>query len=145
MSSCSIRSFHDLNPWHKYNSVEEISIYIAPDPNLHFAISIDVVFIYNPETVSLFDKLDGNQWSKTKQFILAGRGSEIDVLQWQLVAGFEDRSRVLPENHEKAVKVLAFMNYPGSEATSVEITQFVSPRLLVESRQLSVLEEAKEE
>jgi len=145
MSGCSIRSFHELNPWHKNNSVENISIYVAPDPNLQFAISIDVVFIYNPETVNLIAKLDGYQWYQIKQSLIAGHGSDIDVLEWQMVSGFEDRGRVLPKNHKNAVKVLAFMNYPESKATSVEITHLISPRLLVEFKQLSVFEEAKGE
>ncbi len=143
MSGCSIRSFAELNPWHKYNSVENISVYVAPDPEMQFAVGIDVVFIYSPELVNLIAKLDDQEWFEAKQSIIANYASDIDMLEWQLVSGFEDRSRPLPENHKNAVKILAFMNYPGGKNTSVEITHLTSPRLLVGFKQLKVVEEAR--
>ena len=55
-----------------------------------------------------------------------------------MVPGYSANTKRLPENHENAVKVIAFMKYPGSKKSSVDITQLKTARLVVKSKELSV-------
>lgn len=138
ISSCSFSGFSELNPWYSYNKVEVISVYVEPSSKFRSAISIDVVFIYTQEVADFIGQLDGLKWFELKPMINARYSSEVDTINWEMVPGNEQANRNLPENHKNAVKVLAFMNYPGSIKTSVDLTHLTTPRLVVASEQLIV-------
>jgi hypothetical protein len=102
------------------------------------AIRIDVVFIYSQQALKMVEKIDGQEWFDSKPALVSVNASEIDVLQWELVPGYLDDNKVLPIDHKNAIKVLAFIYLPGSQKSRVDITHLVSPRLVVESKQLVV-------
>ena len=139
ISSCSFRIIGELNPWYSYNKVESVSFLVKPDADLHFAIGIDVVFIYDQQTADSIAQIDGFKWFNQKQVMLMQYGSKLDLLERQMVPDYLQDDNELPKNHKNAIKVLAFMNYPGSNYTSVELTHVKDPLLVVEAKKLMVL------
>ena len=120
------------------NGVESIGVYVAPNSELKYAVSIDVVFVYSEDLASRLADINGETWFQQKSAIISSYSSQLDLLEWQIVNGYADESRILPKGHRKAIKVLAFMYYPGSEQTRVDITNTSAPWLVVESKRLEV-------
>jgi len=142
ISACSMlpnfENIKEAMPWYRANQVNQIGVYVAPDATLQYAINIDVVFIYNALTKTVISGLTAEQWFQQKNGLKAAYGQHINTLEWQLVSGFGDDSKILPRNHKQAIAVIAFALSPKNPTAKVEITQFNSPWLVFDEQQLTV-------
>ncbi|MDN4504007.1 hypothetical protein QX776_16460 [Alteromonadaceae bacterium BrNp21-10] len=136
LSACTL--LNDVNPWARNNQVNSVAVYVAPNENLHHAISIDVLFIYSNEALAALTDVNSNQWFQQKSAFLAGYQASIDILQWQMVAGFSDESIALPTNHKKALAVIAYADHPQNPNGKVILTDFKTPWLIFSNGQLKV-------
>lgn len=128
-----------LSPWYTYNEVEEITVYVHPDPELRYALNIDVIFIYQELVQTMVSDLTAIDWFSQKAGILASYGRQIDVLEWQVVPGFADQSLDLPKRHGDAIAVVAFVYYPPNPDTKAVLTEITTPWLVFKDGKLSTL------
>lgn len=143
LCGCSVLpSLNSLNPWSSENSIESISVYIAPDPDLQHALNIDVVFIYSDTVHAMLAGFDAIQWFQQKSGVVAGYKTQLDILEWQMVSGYGDSAKSLPENHKDAIAVMAFAYFPDNPNAKAILTDLKTPWLVFESKQLKVQQEA---
>ena len=144
LSGCSGFStiYSTVNPWSRENEVDIISVYVAPDPELLHAVSIDVVFIYTETVHAMLAGLDAIQWFEQKQGVIAGYQTQFDLLEWQMVRGYSDQTQSLPEDHKDAIAVMAFAYSPDNPNAKAVLTELTSPWIVFEDKQLTTLQEA---
>ena len=130
MGCSSLPSLKDLNPWHKENQVRSLSVFVAPDPSLRFALNIDVVFVYSDAVLAMVNNLKGNEWFSQKSGIVSAYSNQVKVLEWQMVSGYADEGRSLPEDHSDALAVIAFAYYPPNPDARVVLNEFKNPWLV---------------
>jgi len=144
LSACSsvptLSDIAKLSPWYTYNEVEEISLYVAPDPELRYALNIDVIFVYQDLLLTVLGDFSALDWFAQKPAILSSYSSDIDVLQWQVVPGFAEQSKTLPQRHSDAIAVMAFVYYPPNPDTKAVLTELKTPWLIFKQGKLSTLE-----
>lgn len=140
LSGCSIMSGLDtLNswmPWYRNNQVDSIAVYVKPDPELEHAVSIDVVFMYDDMIQTMLKEFDAIQWFEKKQALMTSYAPQLDVLQWQMVSGYGQKEKQLPEKHKDAIAVMAFAYYPGSPNTKAVLTDLETPWIVFDSDKL---------
>ncbi len=128
-----------LAPWYSYNEVEEISVYVEPDPELRYALNVDVIFVYQDLLLTMVNGFSALDWFSQKPAILSSYGSSLDVLQWQVVPGFAEQSKKLPERHSDAIAVLAFVYYPPNPDAKAVLTELKTPWLIFKEGKLTTL------
>lgn len=136
----SLSDIKKLSPWYSANDVERISVYVAPDPALQFAVSIDVVFVYTEAVNIMLSGMNASDWFSQKPAITAGYSNQMDLLEWQMVPGFTDEGRPLPDKHSDALAVMAFAYYPDNPDAKVLISTLKRPWLVFANGSLSATE-----
>lgn len=143
LNACSsfptLKDIAKLSPWYRYNDVEQITLFVHPDPELRYALSIDVVFIYQDLVQTVLSDLTAVDWFSQKTGLLANYGHQIDVLEWQIVPGFAEQSLALPKRHSDAKAVIAFAYYPPNPDTKAVLTELATPWLIFKGGKLSTL------
>lgn len=144
LNGCSTFSsiYSTLNPWSSENEVKSISVYVTPDPELLHAVSIDVVFIYTDTVHAMLAGLDAIQWFAQKQGVVSGYQTQLDILEWQMVRGYGDQSKSLPEDHKDAIAVMAFAYSPDNPNAKAVLTELSSPWVVFKDKKLTTLKEA---
>lgn len=146
LSACSsIPTLDDvaqLSPWYKRNEVKQVSVYVTPDEGLRHAVNIDVVFVYKYTLLTMVSGMNALDWFEQKSAIKAGYGKSIDILEWQMVAGFADQKLELPERHADAYAVIAFAYYPENPDAKVVLTEIETPWVVFTSGKLTTAETA---
>ncbi len=136
MTACS--TLEKSMPWYRANQVNSISVYVVPDSNIRYAINIDVVFIYQEVALTVLTTMNAQDWFKQKDALLSAYGNQIDLLQWQIINGFGDNQKSLPNAHKQAIAVIAFANYPDNPNAKADLTTVCNPWLVFEGGELSV-------
>jgi len=145
LGGCSSLSYvNSLMPWHRNNQVDEISVYVTPDTDVAYAISIDVVFIYSDVVQTMLSGLDAVQWFQQKAAIKGGYGPQLEILEWQMVKGYgaNNSSQPLPENHKDAINVMAFAYSPDNPKAKAVLTELATPWVVFDKGQLKVVTSA---
>lgn len=140
LSGCATIS--QYMPWYSPNDVEQISVYVKPDPQINHAIEIDVVFVYSDTLETMLNGFSSQQWFEQKSGIISGYSHEMETLSWQLVSGYSDNSKSLPEKHKDALTVIAFANYPSNPNTKAVITNLETPWLIFDAAKMTVQNKA---
>ena len=135
LSACS--TIEKSAPWYRANAVDSISVYVVPDPNIRYAISIDVVFIYQEVALTVLTTMSAQDWFLQKDALLSAYGNQIDLLQWQIINGFGDNQKPLPNDHKEAIAVIAYANYPPNPNAKADLTTLRNPWLIIENGELS--------
>ena len=124
-------------PWYTANEVDKITVYVAPDPSLRYALSIDVVFVYSELAQTMVASLNAQQWFEQKRAIKAKQQNAVRVLEWTMVSGLGEVAKPLPKDHGDAISVLAFANYPLNPDAQAELTEISNVWLVFADGQLS--------
>lgn len=146
LSACSsVPSLSDiakLSPFYKANQVKSIAVYVAPDDTLRYAISIDVVFVYSEAVLTMVNGMNATDWFSKKAGLTSGFGNQLEVLEWQMVAGYADDQTKLPSNHASALAVIAFAYYPDNPNAMVVLTEMETPWILFSDGNLTAVSQA---
>lgn len=141
LGACSslptLKDIAKISPWYKANKVESISVFVPADPELRYALNIDVAFVYTDAVLAMVNGLNGSDWFVQKPGIKAGYGDQIKIMQWQMVAGYADEGRLLPSDHSDALAVVAFAYYPENPNTKVILNEMEAPWLVFSQGKLS--------
>ncbi len=124
-------------PWYRANAVDSIAVYVVPDPDLGYAINIDVVFIYQEVALTVLKTMSAQDWFQQKDALLSAYGNQIDLLQWQIINGFGDNKKRLPNDRKQAIAVIAYANYPPNPNAKADLTTLSNPWLIFENGELS--------
>ena len=99
------------------------SVYISShlDPNSIIITAVDIVFVYDSETV---DRLPGtkSQWVAGKREFTDTAGESIDIVHIFIPQGFDSVMASLPKRSLEALKVVIFAEHEDSKAPPQDIT-----------------------
>ena len=99
------------------------SVYISSrlDPNSIIITAVDIVFVYDSETVN---RLPGtkSQWYAGKREFTDTAGDSIDIVHIFIPQGFDSVMASLPERSLEALKVVIFAEHDDSKAQPQDIT-----------------------
>ncbi|MCC2615013.1 hypothetical protein LJ739_02000 [Aestuariibacter halophilus] len=128
-------------PWSRANGLERLSVQMAPSAQLRYALSVDVLFVYDQQVLDVIAPLNAQQWFESKAAFQSMYGQHLRTVQMQLVTGVRFNDITLPDNHHRALAVLAFANDPGNPNTKVILTEQQAPLLIFDGNELLLREQ----
>jgi hypothetical protein len=104
-------------------SAEVNSVFISStlDPNAIIITEVDVIFIYDAETVSNLPDTKSAWYSNKRQFT-RNAGDKIDIVNVFIPQGFDSEMTSLPARRAAALKVVVYAYHDDSKAAPRDIT-----------------------
>ena len=87
------------------------------------AVAIEVVFVYSDGAAQLISSVDAIQWFAEHDGYCTNFGNEMDIERFELPKGYVFQYSDLPENHSKAILIVAFIQGLGK----VDLSQLENP------------------
>lgn len=142
-TSCSsLQSINEKMPWYAGNDVENIGLQVMFDTQLEHALSVDIVFVYDENLLPLLFAADAGQWFQERAGYLTRYGTQMDVIHREIVPGYSEFIRALPNNHSDAKAVFAFAYYPFNPKAKADLTLIKTPWLTFDAQTMTVLNSA---
>jgi len=140
LTGCSsMSSINEYLPWYSGNAVESVGLQVQSSEQLDHAVSVDIVFAYDESTMALLTSASSEQWFTEKNGYLASYGPQMDVIQRQIVPGYNEHITALPGRSRLAKGVFAFALYPENSNSKAVLSTLPAPWLLFDATQMTVL------
>lgn len=99
------------------------SVYISSrlDPNAIIITAVDIVFIYDNETINSLPATK-SQWYAGKREFTDSAGESIDLVNIFIPQGFDSVMASLPQRRLEALRVVVFAEHDDSKAPPQDIT-----------------------
>ena len=138
-TGCS--TINKLNPWRTpTTSLANVRVAAPPGANLDSATALDLVFVYDKNSVALLPKT-GPEWFAQKQALLNGLGLSIDVVSLQVPPATVVDPVRLPKRAGDAVAVYGFADYLSADGQArLDITQFRHAVIWLAATQIQISE-----
>ncbi|PCI78570.1 MAG: hypothetical protein COB20_06525 [SAR86 cluster bacterium] len=102
--------------------VESVFISSTLDPNAIIITEVDVIFIYDTETVANLPSTK-SAWYSNKRRFTADAGEKMDIVNVFIPQGFDSEMASLPARRAEALKVVVYAYHDDSKATPRDITE----------------------
>jgi type VI secretion system protein len=114
-----------LNPWREpTTTLASVRVAAPPGANLDSATALDLVFVYDKNSIALLPKT-GPEWFAQKQALINGLGKTVDVVPLQVPPATVVDPVPLPKRASNALAVYGFANYlSGDGQARLDITQY---------------------
>ena len=102
--------------------VESVFISSTLDPNAIIITEVDVIFIYDSETVA---KLPATKsaWYSNKRGFTADAAEKMDIVNVFIPQGFDSEMASLPARRAEALRVVVYAYHDDSKAAPRDITE----------------------
>jgi len=117
-------------------AVESVFIQSRLDYNAILITGVDIVFIYDEQTVASLPDTKSD-WYSGKRAFIEQAGEAADVVSVFVPQGFDSSMASLPARSDEAVKVFVFGEHDASAAKPVDVTAM--DNVLVEIDQFGIL------
>ncbi|MBL4580572.1 MAG: hypothetical protein JKY29_02045 [Gammaproteobacteria bacterium] len=103
------------------SEVNSVFISSKLDPNAIIITEVDVIFIYDAETVSNLPATKSAWYANKRQFT-SDAGDKLDLVNIFIPQGFDSEMASLPARRADALKVVVYAYHDDSKATARDIT-----------------------
>lgn len=142
-SGCStIETVNEYMPWYSGNEVQSIGLKVNTGAGMKYAVSVDIIFAYDENLLTLLSNISSEQWFQEKPGYLASYGPNMDVLQRQIVPGYSELIEVLPGRSVMAKGVFAFAYYPNNPNAKAVLSAVQTPWLIFDAVQMTMVSAA---
>lgn len=117
-------------------TVDSVFIQSQLDYNAILISGVDIVFIYDEQTLERFPRSKSDWYSSKAEFIDEA-GDQIDVVSVFIPQGFDSEMASLPERRQQALKVYIYGQHDASDAAPVDVTDMED--VLVQIDQFGIL------
>ncbi|BDX06556.1 hypothetical protein [Planctobacterium marinum] len=143
VSACStVEMVNEYMPWYSGNSVESVGLKVNTGTAMNYAVSVDIVFAYDENLVTLLTSTSSDQWFKERQGYIASYGVNMDVIQRQIVPGYSELLDNFSERSALAKGVFAFAYYPNNPNAKAVLTEVATPWLVFDAAQMTMVSAA---
>lgn len=138
-TGCS--AINKLNPWRTpTTALANVRVAAPPGANLDSATALDLVFVYDKNSIALLPKT-GPEWFAQKQALINGLGLSIDVVPLQVPPATVVDPVRLPKRAGDAVAVYGFADYLSADGQArLDITQFRHAVIWLAATQIQISE-----
>lgn len=143
LGGCStVQVVNEYMPWYSGNSVESVGLKVNTGTAMNYAVSVDIIFAYDENLVTLLTSTSSDQWFKEKQGYIASYGVNMDVIQRQIVPGYSELLEQFSERSALAKGVFAFAYYPNNPNAKAVLTEVATPWLIFDAAQMTMVSSA---
>ncbi len=132
-----------INPWYSGNEIDAIGLKVNRSAALRHAVSVDLVFAYDDNLVTLLTSATAELWFAERNGYIASYGMNMDVMRREIVPGYSELIRDnLPARLSEAKAVFAFAYFPSNPNAKAVITEVATPWLIFDAGQMTLLAQA---
>lgn len=143
VTACStVQVVNEYMPWYSGNQVESVGLKVNTGSAMKYAVSVDIIFAYDENLVTLLTSTSSDQWFKEKQGYIASYGVNMDVIQRQIVPGYSELLNQFSERSDLAKGVFAFAFYPNNPNAKAVLTEVATPWLVFDEAQMTMVSSA---
>lgn len=102
--------------------VNSVFVSSTLDPNAIIITEVDIIFIYDEETLSNLPDTKSAWYSNKRQFT-RDAGDKLDIVNVFIPQGFDSEMASLPARRADALKVVVYAYHDDSKATPRDVTQ----------------------
>lgn len=117
-------------------AVDSVFIQSRLDYNAILITGVDIIFIYDQQTLEAMPKIKSS-WYSGKRAFIEQAGDSADVVSIFVPQGFDSTMASLPERRDQALQVFVYGQHDASAAEPVDITGMDD--VLVEIDQFGIL------
>lgn len=141
LSGCSaIKKTVSVLPFVSTNDVKAIGVVVRPMTRPPHAVVVDLVFVHEELVNEVVSGIDAATWFESQSDYCRIYSDNLDVLRFEIVAGFGTGTAVLPKKHHKALAVYAFSNYPSGVGTQLDVSGLKVPWLTIDEDGTAVVD-----
>ena len=143
MTGCStVAVVNEYMPWYAGNQVESIGLKVNTGSSMKHAVSVDIVFAYDENLITLLTGISSEQWFNEKRGYMASYGVNMDVIQRQIVPGYSELLTQFSDRSSDAKGVFAFAWFPGNPNAKAVMTEVATPWLIFQQDQMTMVSAA---
>lgn len=117
-------------------AVDSVFIQSQLDYNAILISGVDIVFIYDEQTLEQFPR-SKSDWYSNKEDFIEQASEKADVVSIFIPQGFDSEMASLPERRSGALKVFIYGQHDASDAAPVDVTDMID--VLVQIDQFGIL------
>jgi hypothetical protein len=126
-------------------NIKTVSIISTADANDDFPIPVDIVIAKRDDFIEVLAQMDAPTWFDQKEFFLPSNAANIEVLEFELVAGTSSEPVEFDwADRRDARAVFLFARYIQDGSHKLRVDQIPGPIVILGRSSMSILKNAAE-